>query len=128
MASTAKAMILLILAVLLRFHVEAGATQGGCRLLDIVVSQEVTGKIVGGQREYRVTIENKCTCPQVDVKVRCFGISTVEDIDKTKIRPLDSELCVISNGKPIIKGSPVIFTYAFQTPQSFPVVTAEPRC
>ncbi|KAK3153286.1 hypothetical protein QOZ80_2BG0170250 [Eleusine coracana subsp. coracana] len=125
----AKASILLILAVLVRFHVQAGGAQDGyCQLSDIVISQETTGKIVGGQQEYRVTIENKCVCPQSDVKVRCYRISTVEDIDTSKIRPLDREYCIIANGKPLIKGSPIIFTYAFQTPQSFPVVTAKPRC
>ncbi|TVU32531.1 hypothetical protein EJB05_24262 [Eragrostis curvula] len=128
MAYMAKALILLILAVLLRFHAEAGGAHGGCLLSDILVSQEATGKIVEGQREYRVTIENKCACPQADVKVRCNGVGTVEDIDTSKIRPVDREFCIISNGKPLIKGLPVIFTYAFQTPQSFPVVNATPRC
>ncbi|KAF8739386.1 hypothetical protein HU200_013871 [Digitaria exilis] len=97
-------------------------------LLVSMSKQENTGKVVEGQREYRVTIKNKCSCPQADVKVRCFGVNSVEPLDKSKIRPLDSDLCIITDGKPITKGTPVIFTYAFQTPQSFPVISAKPRC
>ncbi|KAF8721716.1 hypothetical protein HU200_022889 [Digitaria exilis] len=128
MGYTTKAIILLFIAVIIGLHVQAGNAVNGCQLSDITILQENTGKVVGGQPEYRVTIKNKCSCPQADVKVRCFGVDSVEPLDKSKIRPLDSELCIITDGKPITRGSPVIFTYAFQTPQSFPVISAKPKC
>jgi hypothetical protein len=101
--------------------------EADCSLSDIVVSQKNTGKIVE-EPEYSVTIENKCSCPQADIKVFCYGISSVEVVDPSKIRPIDRELCLIANGEPVTKGSPVTFTYAIQTPQSFYVVHAMPRC
>nr|CAB3446437.1 unnamed protein product [Digitaria exilis] len=128
MGYAAKANILLFLAAIIGFHVQTGDAANGCQLSDILILQENTGKVVEGQREYRVTIKKKCSCPQADVKVRCFGVNSVEPLDKSKIRPLDSDLCIITDGKPITKGTPVIFTYAFQTPQSFPVISAKPRC
>ncbi|XP_062224575.1 TPD1 protein homolog 1-like [Phragmites australis] len=128
MAYGAKATILLFLAALIGFHVQAGNAQGGCQLSDIVITQKNTGKVVEGQAQYRVTIENKCSCSQANVKVRCFGVHSVEPVDKSKIRPMDSELCIIVDGKPITKGSPVTFTYAAKTPQDFPVVNAKPQC
>ncbi|TVU32524.1 hypothetical protein EJB05_24255, partial [Eragrostis curvula] len=79
---------------------------GTCQLSDIVISQRETGKVVGGKAQYQVTIQNKCSCPQANVKVRCDEINTVENVDKTKIRPIDREFCIIADGKPITKGFP----------------------
>ncbi|TVU16848.1 hypothetical protein EJB05_37005, partial [Eragrostis curvula] len=121
MAYLAKAVTLLILTILIVYHVQAEG------LSVVRHPQEKTGKIVEEQPEYRVTIKNDCSCPQADVKVRCYGVDTVEDLDKSKIHPLDDERCIIAEGKPIPKGAAVIFTYAFQTPQDFPVVSAKPR-
>jgi hypothetical protein len=74
--------------------------EADCSLSDIVISQKNTGKIVEGKPEYSVTIENKCSCPQADIKVFCYGISSVEVVDPSKIRPIDRELCLLANGEP----------------------------
>lgn len=96
---------------------------------DIKTSWKPTGKVVGGKEQYLEIIENKCSCPQAKVTVRCGVIDTVEPVDKTKISHIgNTEFCIIAGGKPIIKGSPVTFTYSFGTPQDFPVVSAEPQC
>ncbi|CAN6231281.1 unnamed protein product [Urochloa humidicola] len=127
MACTAKASVLLFLAALI-CSVHHGNAQGSCHVSDIHISQVETGKIVEGQPQFQVTIENRCSCAQAEVIVRCFGLPSVGTVDKTKIHLLNGDLCSVANGGPVSKGSPVIFTYAEKTPQDFPVVSAKPRC
>lgn len=95
---------------------------------DVIVTEQYTNRIVAGQPEYRVTVENNCSCPQGAVKVRCSGVASLEPVDHSRIRPLDSEFCIIADGEPISRGSPVTFTYAAQKAQDFPVVSAKPQC
>ncbi|RLM78234.1 protein TAPETUM DETERMINANT 1-like [Panicum miliaceum] len=127
MAYIPKATILLFL-VALTCSEHIGNAKGSCQLSDIHISQVVTGKVVEGQPQFQVTIGNRCSCPQAEVMVSCFGLPSIGTVDKTKIHVVDSELCSVANGLPIAKGSPVIFTYAKMTPQDFPVVSAKPRC
>ncbi|XP_062182091.1 uncharacterized protein LOC133886391 [Phragmites australis] len=119
--------LLLVLAALACCHAGAAGNgeQGGCQLSDIKVSQEKTRKVVEGQPEYRVTIENLCPCPQAYVNVHCNGLPSVEPIDSSKIK-VEDELCMVASE--MFKGSPVTFTYAWKTPQDFAVVSAEPQC
>ncbi|TVU32566.1 hypothetical protein EJB05_24299 [Eragrostis curvula] len=128
MAYPVKAAIVLFLTALISIQVHSGDAKGTCQLSDIVITQRETGKVVGGKSQFQVTIGNKCSCPQANVKVHCDRINTVEDVDTTKIRQIDSETFIIADGKPITKGSPVIFTYSFGTPQDFPVVSTKPQC
>ncbi|KAH0466891.1 hypothetical protein IEQ34_004129 [Dendrobium chrysotoxum] len=99
-----------------------------CSLSNIVISQAATGKIVEGMREFKVVISNNCYCAQSQVIVRCFGLSSVEPVDRSAIVPLNSENCLVKNGGPITKTSPVIFKYAWKTPQDFPLVSSNVRC
>ncbi|KAG8089452.1 hypothetical protein GUJ93_ZPchr0011g28759 [Zizania palustris] len=85
-----------------------------CDPSDIRISTEATGQVVGGQPEYKVTIDNQCVCPQGDVVLSCpDGIpSSAEPVDSSKIHVQTAGLCLVNDGLPIAKGSPVTFTYA----------------
>ncbi|GJN25168.1 hypothetical protein PR202_gb12961 [Eleusine coracana subsp. coracana] len=102
---------------------------GACKLSDIHVSVAPTGKTVAAQPQYLVTIDNQCNCSQISVRVGCpGGLSSAEPLDTSKIRPEQGGNCLVNDDMPISKGSPITFTYASKTPQSFPVTMAVPHC
>ncbi|CAO2141733.1 unnamed protein product [Urochloa humidicola] len=124
----AKTSLIVVLAAVILSHARTGSAQqigGTCQLSDIKVTQEKTGKLVQGQPEYRVTFENLCECPQDYVDVRCNRLPSLEPIDSTQIKVMD-ELCMLA--MTLFKGSKISFTYAWQTPQDFAVVSATSRC
>ncbi|KAF0895098.1 hypothetical protein E2562_006805 [Oryza meyeriana var. granulata] len=121
----ATVLSLFFLAALL-YHVHRG--EAACALSDIHVSVQRTGKLVEGQAEYQVTVDNACSCPQSGVTVRCLGLSTVEPVDKSKISVIDGQNCLVAGGAAIARGATVSFTYAWKTPQDFAVVSAKPQC
>ncbi|KAL5200778.1 hypothetical protein ABZP36_021981 [Zizania latifolia] len=123
----AKAAVFLFLAAVISSR--GARAGGGCQLSDIRVSVAETGKVVEGQPEYEVTVDNGCSCPQNGIRVSCpGGVQSVEPVDESKIRAEDGGLCLINDGMPVAKGSPVTFTYAWKEPQDFTVVQATPRC
>ncbi|KAL6890314.1 hypothetical protein ACP4OV_009077 [Aristida adscensionis] len=103
---------------------------GGCQLSDIKISLEETGDVVEGQPEYEVTVDNRCSCPQSDVKLRCLRLPSVKKLDGSKIVAVDDDLCLVAGGRPIVWGSPVTFRYAWKTPplQSFTINSTKPLC
>ncbi|CAL4984574.1 unnamed protein product [Urochloa decumbens] len=132
MASMFKTSVLLVLAALMicSHAGTSNAMQYGdaCRLSDIHVSTAKTGKVVGGQPEYRVTIENICDCGQWTVVVACNGLKSTEPVDQTKIFSRGDGTCVVNAGNLISRGSPVVFTYAWNEPQAFTPTFAITRC
>ncbi|XP_062182092.1 TPD1 protein homolog 1A-like [Phragmites australis] len=131
MAWTANATFLLVLAALICCHALTGNAQfttAGCQLSDIHVSTVRTGNVVGGQPEYRVTIENRCSCPQNGVRVHCAGLPSTEPVDESKIRTEDGGVCLVNDGMNFSRGSPVTFTYAWKMPQEFKPAMAVSRC
>ncbi|CAN6190496.1 unnamed protein product [Urochloa humidicola] len=102
-----------------------------CQDTDLKISTAPTGKMVRGQPEYRVTVDNQCSCPVSDVVLSCpDGLSSTEPIDRTKIHVVDNRgmLCLVYNGWPIQKGSPVTFTYAWRGTLGFTMYNATPKC
>ena len=98
---------------------------------DLQISTVRTGKIVSGQPEYDVTISNQCSCPVSGVMLSCpDGLSSMEAVDSTRIHMVDNKgmLCLLYNGWPISKGSPVTFTYAWKATLDFTLYNATPRC
>ncbi|RRT53764.1 hypothetical protein B296_00049628, partial [Ensete ventricosum] len=95
---------------------------------DIRVEQRTTGASVEGQPEYQVTVSNTCDCPQSKVMLLCYGLNSVTDVDPRAIKPVDAKLCAVAGGRPLSKGTPVKFKYAWKTPQDFPVVSSEIHC
>ncbi|GJN04412.1 hypothetical protein PR202_ga21959 [Eleusine coracana subsp. coracana] len=129
MACTLKVTVVLFLAAatLVSCH-EVTDRPGACKLSDIHVSVVRTGKTVSGHPEYHVTIDNKCSCAQASVRVRCGGLPSAELVDESKIRAENGGVCIVNDGKPIARGSPVKFNYAWNTQQSFAPTMAVPHC
>ncbi|GJN04411.1 hypothetical protein PR202_ga21958 [Eleusine coracana subsp. coracana] len=129
--ATKATTILLLLAALTCCH---GSTPRGkkggdeCKLSDITVSLVKTGRVIEGQPQYKVTIANKCICPQFDIRLRCHGLPSVETVDKSKIVAVDREICLVAAGTLVFHDTPVVFTYAWKTPQSFTVASAKHKC
>ncbi|WVZ85373.1 hypothetical protein U9M48_032310 [Paspalum notatum var. saurae] len=105
------------------------ATAGPCRRGDLVVRQRATGRVVEGKPEYAVEVRNACRCAQSRVVLRCYGLSSVEAVDPRAIRAVDADRCLLRGGRAIpARGGRVRFTYAWMTPQDFPLLSAQPHC
>ncbi|XP_072958824.1 protein TAPETUM DETERMINANT 1-like [Typha angustifolia] len=122
-----RAFLTLFFAAILACCIPEGEG-GACMATDITVTQSRTGRVVEGKPEYVVSVRNKCRCAQSKVVLRCYGLSSVEAVDPRAIRPVDEERCVLGNGRPISKGTPVRFKYAWTTPQDFPLVSSLIHC
>ncbi|KAL4191999.1 hypothetical protein AMTRI_Chr06g191770 [Amborella trichopoda] len=100
-----------------------------CGSSSIVVTQAKTGQMVEGKAQFQVTISNSCECPQSDVLIGCLGFNSVGPWPNPSIfRKLRDSSCGVNNGKRIVRGSPVKFTYAWDYPSDLPVVGARARC
>ncbi|PAN37839.1 hypothetical protein GQ55_7G118100 [Panicum hallii var. hallii] len=101
----------------------------GCRRGDLVVRQRATGRTVEGKPEYAVEVRNACRCAQSRVVLRCYGLSSVEAVDPRAIRAVDGERCLLRGGRALApRGGAVRFTYAWMTPQDFPLVSSQAHC
>nr|ACG27310.1 LGC1 [Zea mays] len=101
----------------------------GCRRGDLVVRQRATGRVVEGKPEYAVEVRNACRCAQSRVLLRCYGLSSVEAVDPRAIRAVDGERCLLRGGRALApRGGAVRFTYAWMTPQDFPLLSSRPHC
>ncbi|URE09693.1 hypothetical protein MUK42_23878 [Musa troglodytarum] len=123
----ASSLRLLCALLLLLCSIHGGRGQP-CSTSDISVEQRKTGATVEGQAEYEVTVSNTCDCPQSKVMMLCYGLSSVEAVDPRAIKPVNAKLCAVAEGRPLSKGTPVKFKYAWKTPKDFPVVSTEIRC
>lgn len=104
-------------------------TATGCRRGDLVVRQRATGRVVEGKPEYAVEVRNACRCAQSRVLLRCYGLSSVEAVDPRAIRAVDGERCLLRGGRALApRGGAVRFTYAWMTPQDFPLLSSRPHC
>ncbi|EAY80404.1 hypothetical protein EE612_054302 [Oryza sativa] len=133
---TTKATTLLLLlaaaaaaALLCHVHVAvAGEDPEPCDPSDITIATVKTGRVVGGLPEFQVTIGNECSCPEGDVVVSCLD-GVPAGVDRSKIHTAGSDgLCLVNDGLQIVKGSPVVFTYATSAPISLAFDNASPRC
>lgn len=101
----------------------------GCRRGELVVRQRATGRTVEGKPEYAVEVRNACRCAVSRVLLRCYGLSSVEAVDPRAIRAVDAERCLLRGGRALpARGGAVRFTYAWMTPQDFPLLSSTPHC
>lgn len=128
MACAAKVTTIILVLAAVICSQAATDRPGACKLSDLHVSVVKTGKVVKEQPEYRVTIDNQCSCAQMSVRVRCDGLPSIEAVDESKIRTEDGGVCLVNDGLPIAKGSPVVFTFASKTVPAFQPTLAVPHC
>ncbi|RWW65526.1 hypothetical protein BHE74_00027157 [Ensete ventricosum] len=95
-----------------------------CSSSDIAVRQTRTGGTVEGKPEYEVLVTNTCECSQSRVLLQCYGLSSVEPVNRRAIRPVDEELCIVGGGRPITKGAPISIDLAVTS--SRPQTTGPP--
>jgi hypothetical protein len=125
---------LLLVFLVLAASAPAAVAAAGCRRGDLVVRQRLTGRTVEGKPEYAVEVRNTCRCAVSRVLLRCYGLSSVEAVDPRAIRAVDAERCLLRGGRALAprgrggSGAVVRFTYAWMTPQDFPVVSSRTRC
>ncbi|KAL6875638.1 hypothetical protein ACP4OV_013151 [Aristida adscensionis] len=134
-ASMAKAIALVLFVCVLLCHEPRGSAvakdQEPCLDTDLKITTAATGRVAGGQPEFRVTVENRCACALSGVVLSCLdGLPSTEPVNRTAIHLVgnDGDLCLVYNGWPITKGSPVTFTYAWNTTLGFTMYNADPRC
>ncbi|GJN03123.1 hypothetical protein PR202_ga20532 [Eleusine coracana subsp. coracana] len=128
--------LLCLLGVLILFALVSGARAaaaaagtGKCRRGELVVRQRATGRTVEGKPEYAVEVWNACRCAVSRVLLRCYGLSSVEAVDPRAIRAVDDERCLLRGGRPLApRGGAVRFTYAWMTPQDFPLLSSRSHC
>ncbi|KAL6659670.1 hypothetical protein ACP70R_002499 [Stipagrostis hirtigluma subsp. patula] len=101
-----------------------------CSLSSIVVVQYGTADWAHGQPVYTVNVTNKCRCAQSNIKLFCGGFETTLEPDIAKLRrPLDGgELCLLNDGKPVVQGQNVTFSYAWSKPFGFRPVSSRVAC
>ncbi|KAJ8504996.1 hypothetical protein OPV22_005882 [Ensete ventricosum] len=124
----ASSSLQLFLAAALLLSIITGVRAGrgaSCRPSDITISQTRTGSIVEGKPEYEVMVSNNCKCLQSQVLLQCYGLSSVEPVNRHAIRSVDEERCIVGDGRPISRRTPVKFKYAWMTPQDFPVISTQ---
>ncbi|KAL6659671.1 hypothetical protein ACP70R_002500 [Stipagrostis hirtigluma subsp. patula] len=108
-----------------------GYAEGSCKLSDLAVTQTVVPGNVGGYPKYAVTVENRCICTQIDVKVACRGFNSTMRVDPDVLRPDgDGKLCTLNGGGAIHMGPSyaVKFYYAWRSPFSFRPVSSTIAC
>uniref|UniRef100_A0A0E0BGW7 LGC1 n=1 Tax=Oryza glumipatula TaxID=40148 RepID=A0A0E0BGW7_9ORYZ len=131
MTTKATTLLLLAAAAALLCHIHgvvAGDDPEPCDPSDITIATVKTGRVVGGLPEFQVTIGNECSCPEGDVVLSCLD-GVPAGVDRSKIHAAGSDgLCLVNDGLQIVKGSPVVFTYAASAPISLAFDNASPRC
>ncbi|KAL6630546.1 hypothetical protein ACP70R_028619 [Stipagrostis hirtigluma subsp. patula] len=108
-----------------------GNAEGPCKLSDLAITQTVVPGKVGGYPKYAVTVENRCICTQIDVKLACRGFNSAMRIDPDVLRlDGDGELCTLNDGGAIPMGHSyaVKFYYAWSSPFSFRPVSSTIDC
>ena len=98
-----------------------------CSSGEFTVSQTQTGKTVGMQPEWKVTISNRCACSQSEVKLSCDGFQTVETIESSVLAKTGGE-CLINNGEPVAPFSEFSYNYAWHTWFPFSPLSSQVNC
>ncbi|KAM3195901.1 hypothetical protein ACQJBY_071850 [Aegilops geniculata] len=124
------AALLFLLAALL-CHLRTGGARRSCDKSDITVAADWTGfyafaGTVQRQPLYELEVGTSCSCLMKDVRISCGGLeNSVEPLDASEVE-LHDGTCVLK--KPVVRGSPVIFTYSSDVPVNFRVINATPYC
>ncbi|GAB4832627.1 hypothetical protein Ancab_006645 [Ancistrocladus abbreviatus] len=99
----------------------------GCSISDIKVRTARSGRVVEGVPEYRVIISNQCSCSQSNLIVKCFDLPTVEPVNPAILKVM-GQTCLVNSGKPIVRGKPVVFEYAFLQPTDLIPLSSKLSC
>lgn len=104
-----------------------------CKVSDVKINQTaLPGHDVGGLHMYEVTVENRCICTQLDVKVTCHGFNSSVNVhpEGSLLPDGDGEHCTIYGGLPIPNGVEyaVKFSYAWSSQLRLEPVSSTLAC
>ncbi|QCE05551.1 TPD1 protein homolog 1A-like [Vigna unguiculata] len=86
-----------------------------CSLNNINIGTARTGREIGGQPEWNVTVINNCSCQQSEIKLSCKGFQSSESIDPS-ILSMEGDNCLLISGNPLKGFDTVNFSYAWDLP------------
>ncbi|KAK1379631.1 hypothetical protein POM88_026375 [Heracleum sosnowskyi] len=90
-----------------------------------IITQELSGKKIQNQSQWKVTLKAPCNCCQTNVKISCRGFKTVEPLD-LNVFAQNGDVCS-PNGS-LCPGSSTTFTYAWNTPYNFTTLSFQVAC
>ncbi|CAJ2659112.1 uncharacterized protein LOC123896394 [Trifolium pratense] len=118
METTAKSLISIIFLTML-----ITGSYATCPLASLLVVTKETGAIVGGKKLFKVTIYNKCTCPQSQIVLNCRGFTSTYPIDRS-ILIKQGDNCLLFNGHALVGNDANQFAYAWDAPFNLYPVSA----
>ncbi|PUZ45029.1 hypothetical protein GQ55_8G186900 [Panicum hallii var. hallii] len=100
-------------------------------LSDLTVTQTAVPSRVDGSTKYTVTVENRCICTQVNIKLSSSGFASFLWFN-TDVLSVDGDgkLCILNAGRPIGMGPDyaVKFSYTWRSEFSFKLVSSTIAC
>ncbi|ESW17437.1 hypothetical protein PHAVU_007G239600 [Phaseolus vulgaris] len=86
-----------------------------CSLNNINIGTSRSGREIGGQPEWNVSVINNCSCQQSEIKLSCKGFQSSESIDPS-ILSMEGDSCLLISGNPMKGFDTVNFSYAWDPP------------
>ncbi|XP_037440500.1 uncharacterized protein LOC119308471 [Triticum dicoccoides] len=124
----AKLVVILAACILLSLSNKGHAQP--CSPSDLLVNHTTMPGKVGGRPHYLVTVENRCVCTQLGVKLACAGFSSTVTVEPAGVVTpnMDNTLCTLYGGQPMHANETVLFAYASRTKISFRPVSSFLDC
>ncbi|PON32173.1 hypothetical protein TorRG33x02_356770 [Trema orientale] len=85
-----------------------------CVSSDVLIRQSPTGPLSSGIPAYYVEIVNNCFtgCNISGIHINCGLFSSAKFIDPKIFKQLSYDDCLVNDGKPLVSGGTIDFTYA----------------
>ncbi|KAK3119089.1 hypothetical protein QOZ80_9BG0713660 [Eleusine coracana subsp. coracana] len=130
MEVTTKILVFLWLSCLC---IRGNASYEYCKTSDLMITQLSTrDRTIDGLHVYYVTVENRCVCTQMNVKLACHGFNPSVHVDPEGRLSLDSdgEHCTLNGGRPIPNGleNAVTFSYKWSSQIRLEPVSSTVAC
>lgn len=83
----------------------------GCSFANIQIGGARTGRVISGEPEWKISVINTCSQPQLHVTLSCGGFAPVKPVEPWLLLPRGNT-CLLINGNAIAAGGTAQFTYA----------------
>ncbi|KAL0739318.1 hypothetical protein Bca4012_015528 [Brassica carinata] len=83
----------------------------GCSFANIQIGGARTGREISGKPEWKISVINTCSQPQLHVILSCGGFAPVKPVEPWLLLPIGNT-CLLINGNAIPAGGTALFTYA----------------
>ncbi|KAI5018891.1 hypothetical protein ZWY2020_043779 [Hordeum vulgare] len=125
-----EAKLVVILAACMLFSFSNIGNAQPCTPSDLLINHTTMPGKFGGHPHYLVTVENRCICTQLGVKLACAGFNSTVSVGPVGvIMPNgDDALCTLNGGQPMHANETVLFTYASSMKISFMPISSYVDC